>query len=314
MFALVYLLKCRFTLLYHTPPLRVYFPPCPHTLYQTITEEGLAMRRDADREERNARLLAGVVLAAMLVMLSGIIHLLYHREYAETDTPNDCFAVSAATGETALPKIVCLTFDDGPSKNTRPILEILDKEQVPATFFVCAQDANEKYLPLVADIAAAGHQIALHSATHQYSKIYASTDAFWQDIRTLRQALEPYVDVAAIDWLRFPGGSTNTVSHRYGGNGIMKALKAQAEDKGYHWIDWNVCAEDATASHPDAAQILRNIRRDADGQDTCVVLLHDTKATGQTVKALPDMIAYFREQGYNFCTVAQMDALQCETK
>ena len=250
------------------------------------------MRRDADREERNARLLAGVVLAAMLVLLSGIIHLLYHREYAETDTPNDCFAVSAATGETALPKIVCLTFDDGPSKNTRPILEILDKEQVPATFFVCAQDANEKYLPLVADIAAAGHQIALHSATHQYSKIYASTDAFWQDIRTLRQALEPYVDVAAIDWLRFPGGSTNTVSHRYGGNGIMKALKAQAEDK----------------------QILRNIRRDADGQDTCVVLLHDTKATGQTVKALPDMIAYFREQGYNFCTVAQMDALQCETK
>ena len=55
------------------------------------------MRRDADREERNARLLAAVVLAAMLVMLSGIIHLLYHREYAETDTPNDCFAVSAAT-------------------------------------------------------------------------------------------------------------------------------------------------------------------------------------------------------------------------
>ena len=42
------------------------------------------MRRDADREERNARLLAGVVLAAMLVLLSGIIHLLYHREYAET--------------------------------------------------------------------------------------------------------------------------------------------------------------------------------------------------------------------------------------
>ena len=224
------------------------------------------------------------------------------------------FAPDSTGGGPAPEKWVCLTFDDGPSKNTRPILEILDKEQVPATFFVCAQDANEKYLPLVADIAAAGHQIALHSATHQYSKIYASTDAFWQDIRTLRQALEPYVDVAAIDWLRFPGGSTNTVSHRYGGNGIMKTLKAQAEDKGYHWIDWNVCAEDATASHPDAAQILRNIRRDADGQDTCVVLLHDTKATGQTVKALPDMIAYFREQGYTFCTVAQMDALQCETK
>lgn len=298
--------KHRFTLLYHTPPLRVYFPLCPHTLYQTKTGEGLAMRRDADREERNARLLAGVVLAAMLVLLSGIIHLLYHREYAETDTPNDCFAVSAATGETALPKIVCLTFDDGPSKNTRPILEILDKEQVPATFFVCAQDANEKYLPLVADIAAAGHQIALHSATHQYSKIYASTDAFWQDIRTLRQALEPYVDVAAIDWLRFPGGSTNTVSHRYGGRQIMQQLKAQAEQKGYAWIDWNVCAEDATASHPNAAQILRNVQNDAKDQPICVVLMHDTNATHETVKALPDILEWFAAKGYHFFTVQQM--------
>ena len=272
------------------------------------------MRRDADREERNARLLAGVVLAAMLVMLSGIIHLLYHREYAETDTPNDCFAVSAATGETALPKIVCLTFDDGPSKNTRPILEILDKEQVPATFFVCAQDANEKYLPLVADIAAAGHQIALHSASHEYSDIYRSSEAYWADIALLKERIAPYVDAESVRYLRFPGGSTNTVSRRYGGNGLMQQLKTEVEQRGWQWVDWNVCAEDATASHPDAAQNLRNIRRDADGQDTCVVLLHDTKATSQTVKALPDMIAYFREQGYNFCTVAQMDALQCETK
>lgn len=264
------------------------------------------MRRDADREERNARLLAGVVLAAMLVLLSGIIHLLYHREHAETDTPNDCFAVSAATGETALPKIVCLTFDDGPSKNTAPILEILDKEQVPATFFVCAQDANEAYMPLVADIAAAGHQIALHSATHQYSKIYASTDAFWQDIKVLRQALEPYVEVADIDWLRFPGGSTNTVSHRYGGSGIMKALKTQAEEKGYHWIDWNVCAEDATASHPNAAQILRNVQNDAKDQPICVVLMHDTNATHETVKALPDILEWFAAKGYRFFTVQQM--------
>ena len=250
------------------------------------------MRRNANREERGGRLLSALAAAVLLTLLFGIIHRLYHCEYTDTDTPTDCFAVSAATGE--------------------PILEILDREQVPATFFVCAQDANERYLPLVADIAAAGHQIALHSATHQYSKIYASTDAFWQDIKALRQALEPYVDVGGIDWLRFPGGSANTVSHRYGGRGIMKTLKAQAEQKGYHWIDWNVCAEDATASHPDAAQILRNIRRDAEGHDLCVVLLHDTKATGQTVKALPDIIQWFREEGYTFCTVAQMQAVKDE--
>lgn len=264
------------------------------------------MRRDAKREEQTGRLLAAMVLAAMLTVLCGIIHQLYHREYAETDTPNDCFTVSAATGENALPKIVCLTFDDGPSKNTTPILEILDREQVPATFFVCAQDANENYMPLVADIAAAGHQIALHSATHQYSKIYASTDAFWQDMKALRQALEPYVDVESIDWLRFPGGSTNTVSHRYGGRQIMQQLKAQAEQKGYAWIDWNVCAEDATASHPNAAQILRNVQNDAKDQPICVVLMHDTNATHETVKALPDILEWFAAKGYRFFTVQQM--------
>ena len=90
----------------------------------------------------------------------------------------------------------------------------------------------------------------------------------------------------------------------------MEELKAQTEEKGWHWIDWNVCGEDATASHPDAEQILRNIRQDAADKTVCVVLLHDTKTAGQTVEALPGIIGWFREQGYHFCTVAQMEQLQ----
>ena len=264
------------------------------------------MRRDAKREEQTGRLLAAVVLAAMLTVLCGIIHQLYHREYAETDTPNDCFTVSAATGENALPKIVCLTFDDGPSKNTTPILEILDREQVPATFFVCAQDANENYMPLVADIAAAGHQIALHSATHQYSKIYASTDAFWQDMKALRQALEPYVDAESIDWLRFPGGSTNTVSRRYGGRGVMAELKQQCAEKGYAYVDWNVCAEDAVGGKPSAGTIYRNVVRETGEQTQCIVLMHDSATTRTTAEALPDIIQWYQDQGFTFCRVEQV--------
>lgn len=246
----------------------------------------------------------------LLVILVTVVHLLYHQEYAETAIPNDCFAVSAATGETALPKQVCLTFDDGPSSNTQPLLDILAREKVPATFFVCAQDINQEYLPLVRTIRQQGHQVAMHSATHRYATIYRSPEAFWQDIKTLRQALEPYLSLEDLTWLRFPGGSTNTVSHKYGGSGIMKTLKAQTEEKGWHWIDWNVCGEDATASHPDADRILRNIQEDAEDLTTCVVLLHDTKATGETVKALPQIIGWFREKGYTFCTVDQLAELQ----
>lgn len=272
--------------------------------------EGSVIRYNRRQEEQRARVLAWTVLGLLTAILVAVLHLLYHQEYAETAIPNDCFAAVAAVSSQAPSKQVCLTFDDGPSSNTVPILEVLAREQVPATFFVCAQEINKPYLPLVRQIVQQGHQVAMHSATHRYAAIYRSSEAFWQDIKTLRQALEPYLNPEDITWLRFPGGSTNTVSHRYGGSGIMQTLKAQTEEKGWHWIDWNVCGEDATASHPNAEQILRNIQEDAQGVDTCVVLLHDTKATGQTVKALPEIIQWFREQGYTFCTVEQLAELQ----
>ena len=203
-------------------------------------------------------------------------------------------------------KWVCLTFDDGPSKTTPAVLDALNAAGVKATFFVVATGYNEKHLPLIADAAAAGHQIALHSASHEYSDIYQSAAAYWQDIELLKERISPYVNTASLHYLRFPGGSTNTVSHRYGGRQIMQQLKAQAEQKGYAWIDWNVCAEDATASHPNAAQILRNVQNDAKDQPICVVLMHDTNATHETVKALPDILEWFAAKGYRFFTVQQM--------
>lgn len=272
--------------------------------------EGNIIRYDRRQEALRQNILVWTVLGLLLAVLAAVVHLLYHQEFADTDIPNDCFAAVAATGENALPRLVCLTFDDGPSPNTQPLLDILTQEKVPATFFVCAQEINRDYLPLVRSIVQQGHQVAMHSASHQYAKIYQSPEAFWQDIKDLRQALEPYLSLGDLTWLRFPGGSTNTVSHKYGGSGIMKTLKAQTEEKGWHWIDWNVCGEDATAAHPDADRILRNIQEDAKDLSTCVVLLHDTKATGQTVQALPQIIQWFREEGYTFCTVAQLAELQ----
>lgn len=266
------------------------------------------MRWDRCGEIQRQKVRAYLVLGLLSAALAVVLHLLYHRQTWETAIPNDCFAAAAV--EPGAPRLVCLTFDDGPGVNTEPLLAILEEEKVPATFFVCAQPVNRPYLPLVRTIVQQGHQVAMHSASHQYAQIYQSTDAFWQDIKELRRQLEPYLSLGDLTWLRFPGGSTNTVSHRYGGRRIMEELKDQTEEKGWHWIDWNVCGEDATASHPDAEQILRNIRQDAADKTVCVVLLHDTKTAGQTVEALPGIIGWFREQGYHFCTVAQMEQLQ----
>lgn len=171
-------------------------------------------------------------------------------------------------------KWVCLTFDDGPSKTTP-------------------------------DVLSAGHQIALHSASHEYSDIYRSSDAYWEDIALLKERIAPYVDAESIRYLRFPGGSTNTVSRRYGGKGLMKQLKAEVEQKGWHWVDWNVCAEDAVGGHPSAGTIYRNVVHETGQQTNCIVLMHDSSSTHTTAEALPDIIRWYADNGYTFLTVAE---------
>lgn len=204
-------------------------------------------------------------------------------------------------------KWVCLTFDDGPSKTTPEVLAALDAAGVHGTFFVVATGYNEKYLPLLTQAAAAGHQIALHSASHEYSDIYRSSAAYWKDITLLKERIAPYVDAESIRYLRFPGGSTNTVSHRYGGSDIMKKLKADAESRGFTYVDWNVCAEDSLGGHPSASTIYNNIIREVGDKNTCVVLMHDTNATKNTAAALPDVIRWFKNAGYRFDTVDHLE-------
>lgn len=211
----------------------------------------------------------------------------------------------SATEEPLPEKWVCLTFDDGPSKTTPDVLAALNTAGVHGTFFVVATGYNEKYLPLLTEAAAAGHQIALHSASHEYSDIYQSSDAYWADIALLKERIAPYVDAESIRYLRFPGGSTNTVSRRYGGRELMKQLKSEVEQKGWQWVDWNVCAEDAVGGHPSADTIYRNVVRETGQQTNCIVLMHDSSSTRTTAEALPDIIQWYADNGYTFLTVAE---------
>ena len=107
--------------------------------------------------------------------------------------------------------------------------------------------------------------------------------------------------------LRFPGGSTNTVSRRYGGSDIMKTLMRQAEEKGYRYVDWNVCAEDAVGGSKSPETIYNNIIHDVDKKNTCVVLMHDAKTNQATADALPDIIDWFRNTGFRFDTVEHLE-------
>lgn len=203
-------------------------------------------------------------------------------------------------------KVVYLTFDDGPSKTTEKVLDILKEEGVCGTFFVIAAENNQEYLPLLQRTVTEGNMIALHSCTHEYKKIYASAESYWEDIEELKVQIEPYVETD-IAWLRFPGGSTNTVSHRHGGSGIMNTLKEQATEKGYHFVDWNISADDSVGGHPSAEKIYNNVIRHVDDRSTCVVLMHDTNATKSTAEALPQIIQWFKKAGYRFDTIDHLE-------
>ncbi len=210
-----------------------------------------------------------------------------------------------AQKDTAVPndeKVVYLTFDDGPSKVTEQVLDTLKEKKVPATFFVMADEHNENYLPILQRTTSEGHVVALHTCSHSYKKIYASPEAFWQDISELTEKLTPYGCGGSMI-LRFPGGSTNTVSRRYGGSDIMKTLMQQATEKGYQYYDWNVCADDSVGGSKSPETIYNNIIHDVDDKTSCVVLMHDSKSNQATADALPDIIDWFQGAGFRFDTI-----------
>ena len=183
---------------------------------------------------------------------------------------------------------VYLTFDDGPSKHTQRLLDILDEYGVKVTFFV----VDHGYRDMIAKEAAAGHSIGVHSATHDYSRIYAGEDAFFSDLDRMNEIIREQTG-AYTDIIRFPGGSSNTVS-RFN-PGIMTRLVKAVEERGYVYFDWNVSSGDAgLTTDPDV--VYRNVIEGIQQNNPAVVLMHDS--LGYTVSAVERIITWCLENGY----------------
>lgn len=191
-------------------------------------------------------------------------------------------------------KIVYLTFDDGPSSNTKKILDILDKYQVKATFFVTG--TNQKYNYLIKEAHEKGHTIGLHTYCHEYNIIYSSVDAYFNDLIKLENMVEELIGYKP-RYIRFPGGSSNKVSINYH-KGIMTVLTKEVIQKGYQYYDWNCSTGDATGNNIPVETIIRYAT--AKNDQNLVMLAHDTDAKDTTVAALPSIIQYYQDKGYIF--------------
>lgn len=193
-------------------------------------------------------------------------------------------------------KIVYLTFDDGPSEeNTEKILNILDEYGVKATFFVSGQFGDKEFRSeMYRREMEAGHTVALHTFSHDYTGIYDSVDAYFKDLNKIYTEVYEATGVQP-NLIRFPGGSLNS----YNG-GIYQQLIAEVTRRGFTYHDWLVSSEDAAHESWSASQEMEAIRNGCENRTKIVLLCHDTDSQDCTVNALPDMLDYLLEEGYEF--------------
>lgn len=190
--------------------------------------------------------------------------------------------------------IIYLTYDDGPSGYTSRLLDLLDSYGIKVTFFV----VNTGYGDTMARAAASGHTIAIHSATHNYEKIYASEEAYFDDLYYMQSIIQSYTGQTPM-MLRFPGGSSNSVSNF--NPGIMTRLTQLVQEKGFRYFDWNVSSNDAGGVTHGWAEVAYNVIRGVSTRGTSVVLMHDSN--GMCIRATERIIQWGLANGYTFAAL-----------
>ncbi|MDO4813915.1 MAG: polysaccharide deacetylase family protein [Gemella sp.] len=201
-------------------------------------------------------------------------------------------------------KLVFLTFDDGVDTIVTPqVLDILKEHQVPATFFIVGQYANEQTAEIMKRQIREGHAIGVHSYTHSIGLLYpgmvGNTPVILQEFRDTHDAFKKILgnDYFSSVW-RYPGGH---MSWR-GLEVVDSTLKAE----GIENIDWNLMNGDAESplrKPKTPVQMMTYFH--GSGQyypetSVKVVLMHDTTGREITVETLPQIIKHFKDQGYEF--------------
>ena len=200
---------------------------------------------------------------------------------------------------------IYLTFDDGPSSSvTGDILDVLADYDVKATFFICNyRDDEEDLTDIVQRELDEGHTVGIHTYSHTYSTVYASKTDFWNDFNLLYDQL--YADTGYRAFvLRFPGGSSNTISAQYT-EGIMSELVAETFEKDLLFMDWNVDSTDADSDDQTVSELVSAVKSELQEHRNNVVLMHDTNAKTTTVKAVKKIIEYGLENGYVFKAIEE---------
>ena len=191
--------------------------------------------------------------------------------------------------------IIYLTFDDGPKEGTtNVILDILKEENVKATFFVT--NSGPDYL--IKRAYDEGHTVGLHTASHNYQTVYSSVDNYYRDLKQVQDRVKRITGYES-KIIRFPGGSSNTISKKYS-KGIMSVLTKDTVNKGYRYYDWNISSGDA-GEVSTASGVYNTVIKYLKKNRSNMILMHDIKP--YTRDALRNIIKYGKNNGYTFAKI-----------
>lgn len=193
-------------------------------------------------------------------------------------------------------KIAYLTFDDGPTEKMTPkILDILDEEEIPATFFVVGKHVKE-HPELVKRAYDSGHYIANHTYSHNNNKIYQSTESFINEITSTDEAISEALGIKdyCSHVFRFPEGYMTNKYKAQKEKGLV-ALK----ELDYVYVDWNCLNKDSETKCSNN-QLINNLIKSSKNKTSLVVLMHDTGDVNNTNEVLKTSIEYLKNKGYEF--------------
>lgn len=193
-------------------------------------------------------------------------------------------------------KQVFLTFDDGPSKKvTIPILDLLKQQNIKATFFVLGSRV-ELYPDIVKRAYEEGHYIANHGYSHKYSQIYSSANSVLDEYNKTNQAVKNAIENQGYNTnlFRFPGGSVGGNYHD-----IKSEAKQLLEQNNIATVDWNALTGDTEGLRTET-ELLNRLKETIQNKTSIVILMHDASDKSYTYDALPKVIEYLKQEGYEF--------------
>lgn len=215
------------------------------------------------------------------------------EEQQDEKQPNDDETTETLTTE----KVVYLTFDDGPGPKVIELLDLLDKYQAKATFFMLEPNMSH-YSTALKRMRDEGHTLAVHSVTHNVAEVYASPASFVGEMQTAIDRVAEITDV-----------NTRLIRAPYGSKPYLtESFRAEINKKQLIYWDWNIDSLDWKKTDGSYVSYTINQIENLVGKEPLVILMHE-RAT--TVDSIEPLLKYLQSKGFEMRAInEQMKPMQ----